>query len=107
MQLVKDLCDEGIVLYWIEDNHQISPLLHTMIEAEEWWKKFQFSRYQGEERRKTIYDRRSNMAMRKHFELNGRYVQPRPHGRRVTDQPVFVSIDHFENKMKGFCAAHN
>jgi hypothetical protein len=107
MQLVKDFLDEGIVLYWVEDSRQVSPFLHTMVDAEEWWKKYQFAQYEGKERRRTIYDRRSNLEMRKHFELNGRYIPPRPNGRRSTDQPVFIALDLFEDKMKGFYAAHN
>lgn len=107
MQLVKDLLDEGIVLYWVEGRQQVSPVLHTMVDAEEWWKKYQFAQYNGEERRKTIYDRRSNLEMRKHFELNGRYIPPRPNGRRETDQPVFIAVDLFEGKLQEFYRAQN
>ncbi len=107
MQLIKDLRDEGVVLFWVEDERQVSPFLHTLVDAEEWWKKYQFSQYQGQERRKTIYDRRSNTEMRKQFELNGRYIPPRPNGRRSSDQPVFIALDLFEEKMKGFQAVKN
>jgi len=104
MQLVKDLCDEGIVLYWSDEDQRVSPYLHTMVDAEEWWKKYHFAQYEGEERRRTIYDRRANQEMRKHFELNGRYIAARPDGRRETDHPVFIALDLFEEKMNIFRA---
>ena len=107
MQLVKDLCEKGVVLYWAEGKRKVSPYLHTLIDAEERWKKYQFSSYQGPETRKTIYDRRSNTEMRKQFELNGRYIPPKPNGRRMTDQPVLVSVDLFEEKVKGFGLVQN
>lgn len=103
MKLVKDLSDEGVVLYWVEDeSHVVSPHLRTLMDAEEWWKKHMFAQYSGDERRGSIYDRRRDLTMRQHFEFSDKFTRLHPNGRRATDTPVSVDVDLFQQKLKCF-----
>jgi hypothetical protein len=106
MKLVKDLSDEGVVLYWVgDDTRTLSPHLPTLVDAEEWWKKYMFAQYDGLERRASIYDRRKDLTMRKHFEFSDKFVRLNPHGRRKTDMPVTVDVDLFRKKLQNFYSA--
>ncbi|WP_286240813.1 hypothetical protein [Neptuniibacter halophilus] len=101
MKLVKDLYDSDIVFYWTGDSgEKLSPNLHTLMEAEEWWKREMFARYEGPERRKSIYDRREDSETRKRFERNHKFSRHNPQGRRQTDQPVKVDIDLAKEKIE-------
>lgn len=106
MKLVKDLSEEGVVLYWVGDDAKaVSPHLPTVVDAEEWWKKYMFAQYEGEERRASIYDRRKDLVMRKHFEFSDKFVRLNPNGRRKTDAPVMVDVDLFQKKLQSFYSA--
>lgn len=101
MKLVKDLTKEGVVLYWIGPKaKQLSPYLHCLNEAEEWWKAYHFSLYDGNERRSSIHDRRKDRNKRDHFDLNKNLFRLNPEGRRLTDRTVKVDIDLFQLKLK-------
>jgi hypothetical protein len=100
MKLVKDLLEGRIVFYWLfEDGIQVSHHLHTLQEAEEWWKEFMFAQYEGNNRRRSIHDRRKNHDHRKQLELIERYGRSNPLGRRETDSPIRVDIDLFQEKI--------
>ncbi|MGH1461421.1 MAG: hypothetical protein ACRBB6_05265 [Neptuniibacter sp.] len=106
MKLVKDLSEEGVVLYWIsEDSRMLSPHLRTMVDAEEWWKKHMFAQHPGKERRSSIYDRRKDLSMRKHFEFSDNFTRLNPLGRRKTDMPVKVNVDLFQQKLQSYYSA--
>ena len=101
MQLVKDLSDIDIVFYWIDEAGEIvSPQLYSLPVAEEWYKRFVFSLYDGRERRRSIVDRRSNDDRRKNMDRNQRFGRRNPAGRRAADKPVYVSIDLTKDKLK-------
>ncbi|WP_299183401.1 hypothetical protein [uncultured Neptuniibacter sp.] len=103
MKLVKDLNENGIVFYWIDDSgEQISPDLYCLIVAEEWWKTYLFSQYEGAERRKSIIDRRHDLEKRKMMERNHKFSRQNPQGRRKTDQPIKVDIDLVKEKLEEF-----
>lgn len=101
MKLVKDLTREGVVLYWIGPKAKpLSPHLHCINEAEEWWKKYHFALYQGKERRSSLHDRRKDDGKRDHFDLNKNLFRLNPNGRRFTDRPVKIDVDLFQLKLK-------
>lgn len=100
MKLVKDLVDGRIVYYWMDDHGEVvSEFLHSFIEAEEWWKVLMFSLYDGEERRRSICDRRQDEATRKKLEFREKYNRTNPMGRRMTDIPVSVDLDLSKEKI--------
>ncbi|WP_415903238.1 hypothetical protein ACMXYR_05680 [Neptuniibacter sp. QD29_5] len=102
MKLVKDFINYEIVFYWADESlTPCSPHLHSITAAEEWWKKYLFSQYQGPERRKSIVDRRSNHDKRNSMDKN-QYSRSNPLGRRESDKPVKVEIDLFQEKIKEF-----
>jgi len=103
MELVKDLTDEGIIYYWVDQSgEEMSPHLHSFSLAEEWRIRYLFSLYAGEERRASIIDRRSNLEKRKLMEKNHLSSRNNPLGRRKSDIPAAVDIDLFEEKIKEF-----
>ncbi len=90
MQLCKDYLEERICYYWCNRTGvQISPRLATVGDAENWWKTYSFSMYRGPERRKSIYDRRTNHDKRRRIADGAAWGA----GRRVTDIPVRVNRD--------------
>jgi len=94
MKLVKDLVDGRIVFYWIDTSGtKLSPDHATFQLAQEWWKHYLFSRYDGEERRKSIIDRRSDADKRRRMDKSEKLSSISPYGRRRTDIPVAVDID--------------
>lgn len=100
VKLVKDLLNSRIVFYWLnEKREKVSPHLHNLQEAEEWWKRFMFDLYPGEDRRRSIHDRRQDHDTRKQLELRERFNRSKPLGRRETDKPVQVEIDLLEEKI--------
>ncbi|GGB99401.1 hypothetical protein GCM10011352_26990 [Marinobacterium zhoushanense] len=100
MYLIKDLLDGRIVYYWLNEvDHQISPHLSTLQHAEEWWKAYKFARYEGDERRASVIDRRSNTEKRRRMESSNRYTSINPYGRRATDIPVKVHRDLVPEKL--------
>lgn len=104
MTLVKDLVSGRIVFYWMdEDGEVISEYHHSFLEAEEWWKTFMFSQFQGEERRRSICDRRQDSETRKKREFREKFHRTNPNGRRKTDVPISVDLDLSEEKIKQLC----
>ncbi|MBV1789035.1 hypothetical protein KQ940_13335 [Marinobacterium sp. D7] len=100
MYLIKDLQEGRIVYYWLDaDDRLISPHLSTIQHAEEWWKLYSFARYDGDERRSSVIDRRSNTEKRRRMESANRYTSINPYGRRTTDIPVKVHRDLVPEKM--------
>lgn len=99
MKLLRDFIDGRICFYWAaEIGMQLSPLFATRQDAEEWWKTFRFSQYQGPERRCSIYDRRSHTRRR-------RLVPPgqaNTRGRRETDRLVAVDQDLASEKIEAW-----
>ena len=101
MKLVKDITERGVVLYWIGPKaKKLSQEFHCMNEAEEWWRCYHFTLYQGEERRVSIHDRRKNDGHRDQFDLNRNLLRLNPNGRRFTDRPIKVDVDLFKLKLK-------
>lgn len=101
MRLVKDLVDSRIVFYWIDEtDKRLSPDHATFQLAQEWWKSYMFSRYEGDERRKSIIDRRSDAEKRRRMEEQSNLSSISPYGRRHTDTPVEVDIDLVAEKLK-------
>ncbi len=104
MKLVKDLIDGRIVFYWMDDSESIiSEYLHSLVEAEEWWKTFVFAQYKGKERRRSIHDRRQDIDTRHKREFREHFNRTNPHGRRKTDVPLTVDLDLSEEKIKQLC----
>ncbi|MBV1789505.1 hypothetical protein KQ940_15730 [Marinobacterium sp. D7] len=100
MRLVKDLVDSRIVLYWTADTgKQLSTYLASLSQAEEWWKAYMFSRYDGEERRQSILDRRTNAEKRRRIVQSSELIPISPYGRRRTDIPVKVDVDLVADKL--------
>ena len=100
---MKDIIEGRIVYYWVNDAQRmerISPYHHCIIESEEWWKAYMFSQYPGEERRRSIHDRRQDHDKRRHLELREQYNRKAPVGRRITDQGVKVEIDLAAEKIE-------
>ncbi|MBV0934512.1 hypothetical protein [Marinobacterium weihaiense] len=90
MTLCKDLVEGRIRFYWTSQSGALlSPMMATLQEAAEWWTAFQFSQYEGPERRCSIIDRRSDHDKRRRFESR----DANPMGRRTTDRPVRVDCD--------------
>lgn len=101
MHLIKDLVDGRIVYYWLDVNERpLSTFFSTFKLAEEWWKEYMFSQYAGEERRRSIIDRRTNEEKRKRLQLNNRFVSINPNGRRTTDKPIRVDRDLVAEKLQ-------
>ncbi|WP_420599472.1 hypothetical protein [Neptuniibacter sp.] len=101
MKLVKDLTGGRIVYYWVDGNDEVaSDYLHSFVEAEEWWKHLMFSLYEGEDRRRSICDRRQDQETRKKLEYREKFHRSNPLGRRVTDMPVSIDIDLSKEKIK-------
>ena len=101
MQLIKDLNDIEIIFYWTDDSGQmLSPALHSLPLAEEWYKNFLFSTYEGKERRHSIIDRRSNEERRTKMDRNQRFGRRNPTGRRASDKPISVTLDLTKEKLK-------
>lgn len=103
MKLVKDIIEGRIVYYWVVDAQsmeRISPCHHCIIESEEWWRAYMFSLYSGEERRRSIHDRRKDHEQRRHLELREKYNRKAPVGRRITDHGVRVEIDLAAEKLE-------
>ncbi|WP_415886460.1 hypothetical protein ACMXYO_00450 [Neptuniibacter sp. QD37_6] len=102
MKLVKDFVEYEIVFYWADENiNPVSPTFHSIQHAEEWWKQYLYSQYKGEERRKTMIDRRSNHEKRNRMDKHN-FSRHNPQGRRASDKPVSVEIDLFAEKIKQF-----
>lgn len=101
LYLVKNLYKDKVVFYWVnkEKGKKISPLLSSMLEAEDWWKRYIFSKYEGAERRSTVRDRRLCHSTRDVMKSRKgeKHISP---GRRVTDQPIEVDIDLYQKKLK-------
>ncbi len=96
MQLCKDFVEERICYYWCDRaGVQISPRLATLSDAEDWWKTYSFSMYRGQERRKSIYDRRTNHEKRKRIADGAAWGA----GRRLTDIPIRVARDLAQQKI--------
>ncbi len=100
LRLVRDLIDFRITFYWIDSQNQtISPLLETLAGAREWFVRYQFAAYPGQERRASHLDRRKSQHTSS-FQNTRRYQRdPNSHGRRITDQPVHIAIDHATMKI--------
>jgi len=100
MRLVKDLIDSRIVLYWTADSgKQLSTYLASLNQAEEWWKAYMFSRYDGDERRQSVLDRRTNFEKRKRIARSNEPIPVSAYGRRRTDIPVSVDVDLVADKV--------
>ncbi|WP_139044301.1 hypothetical protein [Marinobacterium stanieri] len=107
MQLLKDYIDDRICFYWSDQSGGlVSPRLATFQDAEEWWKRYLFGRYQGKERRRSIFDRRTNHAKRQRVADGAAWGL----GRRITDLPVRVAHDLASRKvleMRRMASARN
>lgn len=104
LKLVKNFYKNRVVFYWVNlKGKKTSPLMPTFKSAEEWWLKFQFSLYEGDERRITIHDRRKDLGRRKEYESAIQALRTNPVGRRYTDQTeVEVEFDLFQEKIQQF-----
>jgi hypothetical protein len=101
MKLIKDLTSEGVVLYWTGSKaRKLSPDFHSVNEAEEWWRSYHFSQYDGVERRASIDDRRQDLGKRNSLDNQNCFFRPNPNGRRVTDKPIKVDVDLSVLKLK-------
>ncbi|GGC04244.1 hypothetical protein GCM10011352_33080 [Marinobacterium zhoushanense] len=101
MRLIKDLVDSRIVFYWIdESDKRLSPDHATFHQAQEWWKSYMFARYEGDERRKSVIDRRSDADKRRRMEAENKLSSISPYGRRQTDVPVEVDLDLVAEKLE-------
>ncbi|KEA64110.1 hypothetical protein ADIMK_1845 [Marinobacterium lacunae] len=58
-----------------------------------------FSRYQGEERRQSVLDRRTNFEKRRRIAQSNELIPMSPYGRRSTDIPVKVDVDRVSEKL--------
>lgn len=100
--LVKNLLNDRVVFYWVnKKGKRVSPVQHTQPHAEDWWKTFVFSCYEGMERRKTIMDRRKCFKTRSIMDQRNK-VATDPVGRRYTDHPIKISFNIYEKKIKEF-----
>ncbi|MBR9882385.1 hypothetical protein [Marinobacterium lacunae] len=77
----------------------MSTYLASLSQAEEWWKAYMFSRYQGEERRQSVLDRRTNFEKRRRIAQSNELIPMSPYGRRSTDIPVKVDVDRVSEKL--------
>ncbi|WP_420600646.1 hypothetical protein [Neptuniibacter sp.] len=105
--LVKNLHQERVVFYWVNKlGKRVSPLRSTQNLAEEWWKNHMFSSYAGQERRKTIIDRRKCFNTR--TIMNQRTnIATDPVGRRITDHPFTVTFNLYNKKIQEFVTSIN
>ncbi|WP_286238277.1 hypothetical protein [Neptuniibacter halophilus] len=100
MRLVKDLHRSSIVYYWNDtDDVMISPHLANLNLAKEWRDTYLFSLYAGEERRRSVIDRRQDESSRRAMDIALYVARIRPQGRRITDIPVTVDIDLAADKL--------
>lgn len=107
-KLVKDLWEDRIVLYWINDEgDRISPHLPSITLAEEWWLLYNKSLHRGQERRHSHIDRRRLDLRRARVETNRKISSIRPHGRRATDRQISVDIDLSLHKLSQLIALHD
>lgn len=98
--LVKNLHNDRVVFYWIDKKgKRVSPVQHTQSHAEDWWKTYAFAQYEGQERRKTIMDRRKCTKTRNIMDQRNK-IATDPVGRRYTDHPIKVSFDLYDKKIK-------
>lgn len=105
--LVKNLHNERVIFYWVnKTGKRVSPLEHSQSTAEEWWKTFMFSQYNGAERRKTIVDRRACFTTRAIMDQRTQ-VATDPVGRRYTDHPIKIDINLYDKKIKQFVESIN
>ncbi|MGH1461556.1 MAG: hypothetical protein ACRBB6_05940 [Neptuniibacter sp.] len=105
--LVKNLHQDRVIYYWVNPKgKRLSPLHHTQATAEDWWKKFLFSKYTGVERRKTIVDRR-NCGNTREIMNQRTNICTDPVGRRYTDHAVKIDYDLYDRKIKDFVASIN
>lgn len=105
--LVKNLHQERVVFYWVSKlGKRVSPLKNTQELAEEWWKTFMFSTYEGQERRRTIIDRRKCFNTRTIMDQRTN-IATDPVGRRITDHPLEVKFNLYDKKIKEFVTSIN
>lgn len=101
LYLVKNLFKDKVVFYWVnkEKGKKISPLLNSMGEAEDWWKRYMYSMYEDVERRRAVKDRRLCHSTRDVMKTRKgqKHISP---GRRATDIPIKVDIDLYDKKLK-------
>ena len=98
LELVKDFESFQFFFYWIDSGtrKRVSPKLPTVEYAKEWWLSYNNRSFCGVDRRRRKYDRRERDSK---VRLTGTQIffsKRKPQtcqGRRVTDRPVFVSID--------------
>jgi len=105
--LVKDLQADRIVYYWTDiEGAIISPLLASLIRADEWRKVYLHENYLGQQRRSSTIDRRRYAHKR---ELHSGAVNVSPlfkRGRRAEDQAIRVDCDLAEAKLNALLAPH-
>lgn len=105
--LVKDLQADRIVYYWTDiEGAIISPLIASLVRAEEWRKVHLQENYRGHQRRSSTIDRRRYAHKR---ELHSRTANISPlfkRGRRAEDQPIRVDCDLAEAKLNALLAPH-
>lgn len=98
--LVKNLHNGRVVFYWVnKQGKRVSSILHNQTAAEEWWKTYMFSQYEGIERRHSIADRRACSTTRSLIKERKNESDVNP-GRRETDGPIKVDIDLYQKKIK-------
>lgn len=103
MKLVKDLTDDGIIFYWIDEaGDPISTDLRTLDDAREWRVLYLHNAYQGAERRTSIIDRRYNSEKRQYMEQNHQFARGKSQGRREADILVTVDTDLAAQKIKEY-----
>ncbi|SIS96394.1 hypothetical protein [Neptunomonas antarctica] len=104
MKLVKNLTDNGIRFYWIDESEdRLSPELATLQLAKEWRIQTLFNTYKAVERRSSIIDRRSDSNKRERISKNHHSLQSNPQGRRVADRVVEVYIDLAKKQLQALC----
>ncbi len=100
MHLVKDLHEQRIVYYWIDEQEtQISPFLASIPLAEEWRNLYLHKQYQGWDRRRSHIDRRRLVHKRDQASAQHAISNPAK-GRRSSDKPIKVDIDLAKSKLE-------
>lgn len=103
LYLIKDFIDQKIVFYWADaDDKPQSPYFNNMTQVEEWWLKFNFSLYKGEERRGSFVDRRRLHSQRNAEHRSRQIPSQTPDGRRYTDIEIKVDKDVSRVKLLQF-----
>ncbi|MGH1462057.1 MAG: hypothetical protein ACRBB6_08475 [Neptuniibacter sp.] len=98
--LVKNLYKERVIFYWVDTKgKRVSSVLHTQMAAEDWWKQYMFSQYEGEERRRSVLDRRECSTTRK-LVKERKQLDTTEVGRRDTDVDLDVHIDLYQKKIR-------